>query len=130
MYKACANINCGGSFSTIGARGNKRFCCKGCYIEMQKVYNKRWHAEEKARQDAQKNNLIVKPIKVAQPINRCVVKLSTPKTQICGGCSGEWLKTEAHEQYCPPCNIKLQKLGTGGYQRGDDDTWLQPQIGV
>ena len=115
MYKTCANINCNGCFSTIGARGNKRFCCKGCYIEMQ---------------NAKKNNLIAKPIKVAQPINRCVVKLSTPKTQLCGGCSREWLKTEAHEQYCPPCDVKLQKLGAGGYQRGVDDTWLQPQIGV
>jgi hypothetical protein len=122
MHKVCAYAACGMPFET---RSRQKYCCKKCARLVANQMKHTWKIGNKKQAKEMPEFIETTP-----KTDRVVVKFSEPKPRLCGGCGNIWMKEVAHEDYCPPCNPKLQKQSVQGYQTGDDDSHLHPQTGV
>ena len=122
MQKICGYAACGMPFE---AKTRQKYCCKDCARLMANQMKHTWKIGSRKQAKEMPEFIEVKP-----KTDRVVIKFSEPKPRLCGGCGNIWMKEEAHEDYCPPCNPKLQKQSVHGYQSGDDDSHLHPQTGV
>jgi hypothetical protein len=87
-------------------------------------------SERDIRVGRERRGTLVTAKKAVQTIGRTIVKLTTPKPKVCGGCGETYLMKEAHEIYCVPCNQKLDKMKTVKYQKDADDSHLHPQDSI